>query len=102
MRTLIHDDEIRAVNVSYEKGAIVLELENGRTVHAPLEVLPVIRRNVKEQDLKKVSLVCGGAAVLFGNGEAVSVVSLLGLDDGYITCRGWRDKEDMGVFAGLH
>lgn len=100
LRTLIHDDEIRAVDVSSERGAIIRELENGRTVPAPLEFLPVIRRNVKERDLKRASPISGGTVVLFGNGEVVSVVGLPGLGDGYIPSGEWRGDEEKGT-AGL-
>ncbi len=101
MRTLIHDDEIKAVAVSYRSGVIHLELENGRKVSAPLEFLPLIKGNVSESDLKKAKLIAGGTAVRFGEGEAISVVSLLGLDDGYMVSRDWRGNEKEGEFAKL-
>jgi len=101
MRTLIHDDEIKAVAVSYRNCVIHLELENGRKVSAPLEFLPVIKRNVNEADLKASSLISGGTAIRFGSGETVSVVSVLGLDDGYVECRSWRDKGNENSLASL-
>jgi len=101
MRTLIHDDEIKAVAVSYRSGVIHLELENGRKVSAPLEFLPLIKSNVSESGLKKARLIAGGTAVRFGEGEAISVVSLLGLDDGYMVCKDWRGNAKEGEFAKL-
>ncbi len=89
----IPDDAIKAVDVSYKAGVILVELDNGRIVNAPIEFLPMIRNNVPEKDLKQPNLIAGGTAVRFGNDEAVSIVSILGLDVGYSACKAWREHD---------
>jgi len=44
MNTLIPEDSISAVNVSYKNDAIRIELDNGRMVTAPLYFLPLIKK----------------------------------------------------------
>ena len=95
MNTLqIPDDALKAVNVVYKKRtqSITIELDNGRIVIAPLDFLPIIKNNVSEQDLNNSHLIAGGTAVCFGNDEAVSIVTLMGLDAGYTPCKAWRER----------
>ena len=103
MVTLIPDDAIAAVNVTYKNDAIRVELDNGRVVTAPLDFLPLIKNNVKERDLKDIHLIDGGTGVMFGDGEAVSIVTILGLDKGYKVCKAWRqDDGESKIFNLVH
>ena len=87
---MIPEDAIVASHVTYQNGVICLKLENGRLVKAPLDSLPLIKNNVKEKDLEGVCLIDGGTAVMFGDGEAVSIVTIVRLDQGYKVCKSWR------------
>ncbi len=101
MNTLIPEDAISAVNVSYKNDAIRIELDNGRMVTAPLDFLPLIKKNVSKKDLQAMTLIDGGTGVMFGDGEAVSIITIMGLDRGYHVCKSWRENNHSERSLGL-
>jgi len=101
MNTLIPEDAISAVNVSYKNDAIRIELDNGRMVTAPLDFLPLIKKNVSKKDLQAMTLIDGGTGVMFGDGEAVSIITIMGFDCGYHVCKSWRENNHSERSLGL-
>jgi len=91
MHCEIDDNAIKASAAKWQGDSLHVEMMNGRTLIVPIWLLPELKE-LSPDEISNIEIIEGGRGLLFGDTEAISMETLIGITYG-------DDEKGTGTFG---